>query len=187
MRLTDQDKSIGFTRASDGWHLVEITEQTGLMDDKETHEATDTFIVSVQVVNDEDEGSFGSIFCDLTKKGGRTRLARVIGFSGRDKAVEKKGMETDISAADWGEKYLSPEHPKQAGLINEIKVKLVGGNLKGEFKTSKGKDGKEYSNIINLDYAGSVGKKSGGEKAGGPGGGAVIDADTPIPEDDEAW
>lgn len=154
-----KDSQVGFARASDGWHEFEITEQAGYLEDKEKGEATDTFMVTSQVVgDDEDEGAMVTLFCDLSKKGGRTRLAKVLGFSGVADIIEKgeKGINQDLSPVEWGEKYLNISNPKSMKLVSNIKVKAVGARFRGEVKTTAGKDSdgnpREYSNIINIAY-----------------------------------
>lgn len=164
MKLDEKkDSSVGgFQRVSDGWHNFEITDGTGYLEDKETKEATDTFMVMCQVVGeDEDEGAQSTMFCPLDKKFGRTRLAKILGYTGIVEQIEKgkKGMKTDLTPVEWGETYLNIGDPRSVKLVSEIQVKLPGSRMKGEVKTNKSKDSdgneREFVNIINLAKADS--------------------------------
>jgi len=176
MKTTDKDKQMGFVNAKDGWHTFKIQENCRYLEDKDTGEATNKVIIPMQVIGDEDEGAVASVFCDISKKGGRTALAKMVEFSGLSKAVEKPAMKaSDLTPVEWGERLLNPDSPKCLKLINEILMKLPEHMISGEVKTNK--DG--FSNVINVDYdTGKVRKTE-----------AVGDSNTsePAETDDDDW
>ena len=88
MKTTDKDKEMGFVNAADGWHTFKVQENCRYLEDDDTKEATSKIIIPMQVIGDEDEGSVASVFCDISKKGGRTALAKMVEFSGLSKTVE---------------------------------------------------------------------------------------------------
>ena len=158
MKTTDKDKQIGFVNAADGWHTFKIQENCRYLEDDDTKEATNTIIMPMQVVGDENEGEVASIFCDIGKKGGRTALAKLVEFSELSKAVEKPAMKaSDLTPAEWGERLLNPDSAKCLKLINEILMKIPEHTISGEVKTNK----KGFSNIINVDYDTGKAKKAG--------------------------
>jgi len=159
MKTTDKDKQMGFVNAKDGWHTFKVQENCRYLEDKDTGEATNKVIIPMQVVGDEDEGAVASVFCDISKKGGRTALAKMVEFSGLSKAVEKPAMKaSDLTPVEWGERLLNPDSPKCLKLINEILMKLPEHMISGEVKTNK--DG--FSNVINVDYDTGKAKKTEG-------------------------
>ena len=156
MKATSKDKQMGFVNAKDGWHTFKIQENCRYLEDKDTGEATNKIIIPMQVIGDEDEGAVASVFCDISKKGGRTALAKMVEFSKLSKAVEKPAMKaSDLTPVEWGERLLNPDSPKCLKLINEILMKMPEHMISGEVKTNK--DG--FSNVINVDYdTGKAGK-----------------------------
>ena len=169
MKATSKDKQMGFVNAKDGWHTFKIQENCRYLEDKDTGEATNKIIIPMQVIGDEDEGAVASVFCDISKKGGRTALAKMVEFSKLSKAVEKPAMKaSDLTPVEWGERLLNPDSPKCLKLINEILMKMPEHMISGEVKTNK--DG--FSNVINVDYdtgkAGKVEGSAGNDKAADP-------------------
>jgi len=157
MKTTDKDKQMGFVNAKDGWHTFKVQENCRYLEDKDTGEATNKVIIPMQVVGDEDEGAVASVFCDISKKGGRTALAKMVEFSKLSKAVEKPAMKaSDLTPVEWGERLLNPDSAKCLKLINEILMKMPEHMISGEVKTNK--DG--FSNVINVDYDTGKAKKA---------------------------
>ena len=178
MKTTDKDKQMGFVNAKDGWHTFKVQENCRYLEDKDTGEATNKIIIPMQVVGDEDEGAVASVFCDISKKGGRTALAKMVEFSGLSKAVEKPAMKaSDLTPVEWGERLLNPDSAKCLKLINEILMKLPEHMISGEVKTNK--DG--FSNVINVDYDTGKAKKAETEVAGDN------DKKEPAETDDDDW
>ena len=167
MKTTDKDKQMGFVNAPDGWHTFKIQDNCRYLEDKDSGEATSKVIVPMQIVGGEDEGAQASIFCDVSKKGGRTALAKLVEFSMLSSKVEKPAMKAgDLTPVEWGEKLLNPDDVKCLKLINEILMKLPEHEINAEVKTVKGKDGGEFTNIINVDYAVTTKKETAKDTGG---------------------
>ena len=180
MKTTDKDKKMGFVNAKDGWHTFKVQENCRYLEDKDTGEATNKIIIPMQVIGDEDEGAVASVFCDISKKGGRTALAKMVEFSGLSKAVEKPAMKaSDLTPVEWGERLLNPDSPKCLKLINEILMKMPEHMISGEVKTNK--DG--FSNVINVDYDTGKVKKDEGDT----GSGSNKELEAVKTDDDDDW
>ena len=76
MKQTMEGLGGGFDHPSDNWHMLEIAEDVGYVEDKDTKEATTRLSVKFTVVEDDSENgaAFWQRF-DLSKGGGQRAFA----------------------------------------------------------------------------------------------------------------
>ena len=152
MKLTDKDKVAGVEQIPDGKYSLEIVEPISYQEKEGT--ATDNLMVGMEVRGGDQDGRKKFIFCDLSGDFGKIRLAKIVGFSGLDKMLEKKYPKIDnsLGPVDWGRKYINTESKNGRALINDIQVMLPGYFIDVTWETSTGRDGKEYQNPVEFDY-----------------------------------
>jgi hypothetical protein len=160
MQLREQDKNVGFSQISDGWHAFKIV-KVEFQKDKETEVDTKSVRVELMAIDDENEGSLISMFCKLDTKFGRSKLGRVVGWTKIDKVIESKYKlppeASKLYPDAWGDKFLDVDNPKDAKIINAVMVELVDKKLKGLVSTTMSKsdaEGKtrEYHNVDKNDF-----------------------------------
>lgn len=156
MKLEERDQNLTFENIPEGWHKFEIKECQWTKN--ESGDTTNTLRVVFSCLSAEAEGSQISMFCPLDRKFGRTKLAKILGWSGVAAKIEanKKNIDANLTPSEWGEKYLAPG----SEIIGMAITYLPGRKIEGEVRYEAGKDGKTYPAVVGLRSAGASGSKA---------------------------
>jgi hypothetical protein len=188
-----KDGKLGFVRARDGWHSLEIGDEINFRkvrdkEGNETDEVSDSLTIPCKVIEDEDEGCFAMISLPLNKPSGKNWLGTLMFYTGYSAKVAKKKKWPDLNSEKagevWKDEFFEPDHP----MVQEVISKLPGYKFDGLLKTQesqrKGEDGTPiaFQNIIEVDFY----KKRRGSKVVGTPSEPAETTETE-PNDDDAW